>query len=123
MPLQTFPVTVSIPEGYEATGEFRLAKDGEWYLSREGRVEMGFTVVAVFILRAPYQFPDWVKPGTWLVQDSGGALYLSPEEPHLSEFGWQWRGKPVYGIPTKVMDFTPPACTDWRTSKRQKPAA
>lgn len=66
---QTFSITVDVPQGYEATGEYRPAIGEEIYLDRdsEGGIEAGPSRAGShFILRRAWMPPTWLPIDNWL---------------------------------------------------------
>lgn len=69
---QTFTITVDIPNGYESTGEYRIADASEDYLDGDGIVRnSGPTISPVFILRRAWTPPAWLPIDNWLYFRNG----------------------------------------------------
>lgn len=124
MGIQTIQLSTEVPDGFEVTGEFRPADSGDAWLAYRGAVCHGRSNFAVPILRRTWTWPEWVKPGTWIAMDATGDWWFYDHEPECFTATWSsgaGRGLSVNEDFRHFMDFTPPPCTDWRTSKRQKP--
>ena len=124
MPIQTFQVTADIPEGYEPTGEYRELRSGEFGLFEGTAFPSQCDPLEYPVLRPLWQWPEWIKPGCWIALDRGGNWWLYTHEPQLHGGTWSsgcGRACPINEDFSGVIDFTPPPCTDWRQSKRQKP--
>lgn len=82
MTKQKIEVEVDFPDEYEATGEFRMPSDGEYYITREGCVMDRNAQVngPQIILRKKYEPPKWLKPGTWIYENDG-KWFASNREP------------------------------------------
>jgi hypothetical protein len=133
MPLQKFEITADVPSDLEPTGEFRVAAlNVDSFIGDNGMICRGTpdrmcgpltTIGPRIILRPAWQWPEWIKPGTWLAMDSDGVWSLSSQEPKADPCGTYWfveKGV-MAEVKTALVDFTPPPCTDWRQSLRQKP--
>ena len=128
MPLQAFTITADVPDGYEPTGEYRKPKAGE-YINFSGirHVTDGHLYGNDYvILRPVWKWPEFVKPGCWIAMDKNGNWAFYDEEPHITLNGgneWLPRGAAfvMAGEVANFFNFTPPPCTDWKLSKRQKP--
>ena len=125
MMLQTFTITADVPdEGYEPTGEFRPAKTNEAWIG------LGFTTIigrgsthfAVIILRPVWKWPEWLT-ATWIAMDSDGSWCFYEEKPVIEGAVWSDVDGEVSCARHLewAVSFTPPQCTDWRKSLRQKP--
>lgn len=89
MPLQTITLNVDIPEGYEATGEFRLPLKGEAYLDKYGEV-----IIASYnycgdgsyiILRKTWTPPACLKNAAAFAREESGEWYAHIVETHIKE--------------------------------------
>lgn len=135
MPLQTFQITTDVPDGYEATGEFRVPKKGEHFIASINGFGDRFYLATYdyddginrIILRPVWKWPEFVKPGTWLAMDKNGNWVFYETQPQIESIGVQTEWLPkgcafvLAGAFKSFFNFTPPPCTDWRTSLRQKP--
>jgi hypothetical protein len=70
---------------------------------------------------ATWKWPEWIKAGVWLTMDRDGTWLLHHREPGTCEKYGCW-GSLSPGQSLSLMNFTPPPCSDWTQSKRQKPA-
>lgn len=131
MPKQQITIEVDIPDGYEATGEFRLPDESrECWLSNFSAVcepHGGRATVhgPRLILRKKWQWPDWLK-APWIAMDKNGEWYAYKEQPDLMDgfVTWQSSGPASHTlIDSGMFDFTPPECTDWKQSLRKNPNA
>lgn len=110
MAKQKSEIEVDVPDGWEATGEWRPARQGEavihpdhchaFVMNTEGMSNR-------IILRKKYVPPSWLKPGTWLFQTESGIWYASRSEPNGT--------KPLYSYGPEATlhrdifpDFVPP---------------
>ena len=73
-----------------------------------------------FELRKAWQWPPWLK-AEWIAMDENGEWYAYGSEP--SVVSSHWGGEALVLLNCGAIDFTPPHCDDWRTSKRRRPAA
>jgi hypothetical protein len=131
MPLQTFQITAEIPEGYEPTGEFRGVSKGEHYITMLGDVLLSTgddprSELPRVILRPVWQWPEFIKPGTWFAYHSNFTFSLFSDQPKEARDCWCRQN----GIGTEVylteqeaalIGFPLPPRGDWRQSLRQKP--
>jgi len=88
MTKQKIEIEVDIPEGYEFI-QYSEARRGDIYLMGSTPFTWDWNYVSsgkyVIIRPIPeplplFQFPDWVKPGTWYCEDANGQ-YLCATEP------------------------------------------
>lgn len=127
MPKQQITIEVDIPDGYEATGEFRSPGLDEVYLQRGEVKRSRFDHYAsdFVIVRKKWQWPDWLK-APWIAMDKNGEWYAYKEQPDLMDcfVTWQSSGpSSLVLIDCLLFDFTPPECTDWKQSLRKNPNA
>jgi hypothetical protein len=130
MPLQTFTITADVPDGFEPTGEYRPPKCCEPFAdhvmkSTIGKLNYGPAVGSYPILRPVWKWPELSAPGTWYSRGASGLHCLSVDEPQECVGGFRIYGECVFfdDKQARMLGFTPPPCTDWRHSKRQKPVA
>lgn len=128
MPKQHITIEVDIPDGYEATGEFRLPDESrECWLSNFSAVcepHDGRATVhgPRLILRKKWQWPEWIKL-PYIAMQPNGDWYGFSDKPSFQD-GFRWDGHGfVYLLSPDYFDFTPPECTDWRQSLRKNPNA
>ena len=113
---QEITITVDIPEGYEATGEFRYPVSGELYLENEGCADRASSEQIFgrhrFILREKWAPPEFLRPG-WIAMDDDGNWFWHESEPAIGNKRWL-----VTGGCALLSDFnwTPPTVTDWKQS-------
>ncbi len=118
------PITlrgVKIPDGYEATGEYRPVKVGEYYLSDAARgiTHQGPASADFPILRRKWTWPAWLKAPYIAMDENGGwTAYNNP--PYLCPGYWNAGGRHLSSL-QEMTDFTPPPCTDWRQSLTANP--
>lgn len=67
---QTFNLSIEVPDGYEATGEYRTPTNGETYLTPGGVVATGPAEERYFILRRGWIPPTWLPVDNWLYNNS-----------------------------------------------------
>jgi len=116
-------VWVDIPDGYElACAEMRPPNDREMFISERGYVERfnkGVKLGPRIIIRPAWQWPNWIR-AEWIAMDSDGLWWCYTVEPNI--YCDEWRScELAVNLETALLDFTPPHCTDWRTSKRRNP--
>ncbi len=126
-------IEVDVPEGWELAG-IRQPNGAEYFIDMDGKARM-FQPSCIFngrlaIVRPAWQWPAWLK-APWIAMTPYGNWMAYPCEPTIcapSLAGapnfecWTWGGKePAYDFDSKLFAFTPPACEDWRTSKRRNP--
>lgn len=126
MPEQEITIKVDIPDGYEATGEFRFPRKGESHLEWP---DMNNIMVAGLdyvhkrhiILRKKWQWPEWLKL-PYIAMDHNGEWFAFSEKP--TKYDTDWDGG-LFACPlsAKYFDFTPPECTDWTQSLLKNPNA
>jgi hypothetical protein len=115
---QTFQLTLDVPDGWEATGEYREPTALENYLTREGRVGTGIgpAGISCFILRRAWVPPTWMPIDNWLYNNSEQwrVTNRAPRVPTPESGGW---GRSVTGaitVEARVLaalygqTFTPP---------------
>lgn len=120
MPKQQITIEVDIPDGYEATGEFRCPELGELYISRGQTHQACFQNYASdhLILRKKWQWPDWLK-APWIAMDSNGTWWAYTQPPTID--GPSWFGGDPVRLSEYHLHFTPPPCDDWTKSLRKNP--
>lgn len=67
-----------------------------------------------------WQWPEFIKPGWWLAMDCDCRWFAYECEPYISGQSWNSNGFATM-ITADLINWTPPPCADWKTSKRQKP--
>lgn len=117
--MQEVTLMLDVPEGYEATGEYRSAMPGDMYLSCEGpQVSRTHTLGRYPILRKVHWNLPMLKEGLWYAVDQDGSAWVYTRDPILSEKQWQAAPYSDYiRLPATVFDL--PHFADWRKSKRQ----
>lgn len=118
MPTQTITIEVDVPEGWEATGEYRRVTRGERYLTCANGVQYVGTWCPkhepsgskYIVLRKAWQPEPWMPEGSWVYKSEWGSWFLSdtaPDCPHWREgtgfpianlsklFGWHFTPPPV----------------------------
>lgn len=117
-------IDVPIPDGYEATGEFRDPKPGELRIGKYGNICTSECVDGRrIILRKSFVWPEWVKDGMWYTRDYDGEERLHLDEPRLiSVHRWSSADDDLTLCSIRKWAKFPevPPC-DWKQSKRQKP--
>lgn len=73
-------------------------------------------------LRKSWQWPSWLN-GKWLFMVPSGEWYASESEPLLrcNQENWDIVRGGACSLSKRFFDFTPPPCTDWKTSLRKNP--
>ena len=70
-------IELDIPDGYEATGEFRPWKEGEWFLNSDGNAEIGiFGSKSARLILRKLRKKLWVpkvNEGVWIMQWTTGV--------------------------------------------------
>ena len=101
MPLQKVTLEVDVPEGYEATGEWRWPRTGEPALTTTGRAfcahaddECGRRGSRIILRKLPDPVEEWLAQHPWLpegcyVYRCQGELFISRWEPHSSKYGYR----------------------------------
>lgn len=104
-------VEIDVPDGYE------LVANSRRYISVD---EIRWDVV--FTLRQSWQWPSWLN-GKWLFMVPSGEWYASESEPLLrcNQENWDIVRGGACSLSERFFDFTPPTCTDWKTSLRKNP--
>lgn len=78
--IQTLTINVTIPDGYEATGEYRGPSIGEWFLTMAGNacqcLSHHQSVETRIILRKIWALPDWFQPD-WILEQKFSGYYVS----------------------------------------------
>lgn len=79
MPLQKVTLSIDIPEGYEATGEYRVPRAGECILTDQGvePCDAGDLCLSYLIVREKWQPPDFLSDGAWVWKDYSGEFCVS----------------------------------------------
>lgn len=110
-------IVIPLPDGWELdcdTSDFRLqlseSKDRAWYPAISVRI------------RPVWQWPPWLK-AKWIAMDGQGKWHGFGDQPAIQEAQKTWWGFPSFEIVSTMIDFTPPPCADWKTSKRRNPNA
>ena len=101
---QEITITVDIPEGYEATGEYRRAEDSDVWLGSEASVMRGGNMNSRIILRKKWTAPEFLRPG-WIAQMFDGRWFWSDTEPEGVGNGYVVRGQHFL---LSNVDWTPP---------------
>ena len=106
---QEITITVDIPEGYEATGEFRYPVSGELYLVENESCADRASSEQIFgrrrfILRKKWTPPEFLRPG-WIAQMFDGRWFWSDTEPEGVGNGYVVRGQHFL---LSNVDWTPP---------------
>lgn len=71
--IQTLTINVTVPDGYEATGEYRKPLPMEWWLTNNGQPHFSPATDHValnnnrIILRKKWALPDWFRP-EWVLE-------------------------------------------------------
>ncbi|AMV20461.1 hypothetical protein [Planctomyces sp. SH-PL14] len=127
MPQMTFQITAEIPEGYEDRADWRPPRRGEQFLNILNQVETSsgdWGEQCRLVLYPIWKWAEWIKAGTWICHNKGGAFFISEKKPIANSVSWEFDG-PVVRVDRDFRSFTnftlPPICTDWRKSLRQKP--
>lgn len=121
---QQITIEVDIPDGYEATGEFRLPDESrEFWLNPTARLCFPHNGQPTcdgprLILRKKWQCPEGVT-ANWLAVDDDGYIRLFDEEPKLEGGDWyDGNGWMSYIHPSHVSWSSPP-----RGTKHKNPNA
>jgi hypothetical protein len=131
MPKQKLEIEVEVPEGYEATGEFRLPKKGDYFLNSCGDLNlstndwnnsnyMNSYANQRIILRKKYQWPTWLK-ARYIAMDKDKGWWAYDSRPILYERGWKIGEGRAFNLRHNLVDFTPPECSDWTKSLMENP--
>ena len=121
MPKQKIEIEVDIPDEYEATGEYRLPLRGEHFLASDGhvyRADFNYMSAAYPIVQKAWQWPEWLK-APYIAMSPTGWWYAYRYIPF--HVGDDWSGDWEYLDDDDILNFTPPACDDWRESLRKNP--
>ena len=123
MPKQKIEIEVDVPDGWEATGEYRVPYIGDFYVHHTGSSPIAFQNVVIgprnvvigprIILRKKYVPPSWLKPGTWIYKHGSESHWsCSNVRPVVSESAGGYRfayGSKYVSLPTECFpDFVPP---------------
>lgn len=124
---QIIEVTLDVPEGWVCVGR-RPPKQGEFILLDNGapyKADRDFLSVPYFIIEPDWQWPNWIKSGTFLWQNHFLDWCLSQTEPSLDyNHAWCLSGKSIRVLDLLEVlnvEFSPPPCSDWKKSLRRKP--
>lgn len=83
---QTFSLSIDVPDGYEATGEYRKAVSGDIILLSDGTamawVALSPTAEKHFILRRAWTPPTWLPIDNWLYFN-GSKWRLTNRQPRM----------------------------------------
>ncbi len=114
MPKQQITIEVDIPDGYEATGEFRLPDESrEFWLSLTARLCFPHNGQPTcdgprIIVRKKWQWPESVTANWIAVDDDGRHVKLSDAEPQKQHQCWWCScGRTSIFFPSHVT-WTPP---------------
>jgi hypothetical protein len=102
LPLQSFSqlehkmakqkIEIDVPAGYEATGEYRCAKVGEWYFdccSNAVECKQYTTCGQYPILRKVWELPKWFTPKWYLYKNCHTEAWMvTDEHPNGNSFGY-----------------------------------
>lgn len=118
---------IEIPEGYELAEPLpRKAKPGEirWQTNYDIPVvhdsPEAMSCGTYFILREVWQWPEWLL-AEWIAMDEDRRWWAFQNAPRLLSGSWISEDGLMSWLDPRLVDFTPPPCTDWRTSKRRNP--
>ena len=121
---------VELPEALRGEWEpvrFGYPRDGENYVTcgkvaASHRDHCEATTNPMLIVRKIWQWPAWLK-AEWIAMDADGYWFAFNSEPFDHEYEKAWFSEHGENsiLDTEFFDFTPPPCTDWRTSKRRNP--
>lgn len=94
MPLQKVTIEVDVPEGYEATGEWRWPRTGEPALTTTGRAfcahaddECGRRGARIILRKLPDPVEEWLAQhswlpvGRWVYRHHGGYWWITDKQP------------------------------------------
>lgn len=84
MAKQKFEIEVDIPEGYEATGEWRRPKLGDLYLDVDGRImraDFDFNSHCYHILRKKFVAPAWLTNWKYIARSRLGSVTMWGDGP------------------------------------------
>ena len=113
MPKQQVTIEVDVPEGYEVTKAYKGGSTTKQGVLTEVRYAL--------VVEKGWQWPEWTNLN-WLAMDKCGAWSFYENEPSIEvgeDFWYSDEG--CYIEINGGFNFTPPLCTDWRTSKRRRP--
>jgi len=107
-------IKVQIPDGWElVTEEIRIGVGHAPCALAGGEVAF-YPKIAIRKVEE-WKQPDFLKPG-WIAMDEDGSWYWSVEEPIQNRSDWETSGRNIY---LAFTNWTPPACNDWKKSKRR----
>ena len=125
MTKQMVLVKVDVPDGWEVVG-YGVPRPGEYYLGHRGsgvyQAKAEYTYIASFIIEQGWVAPKWLKSGTWIAMDKSGSWWVfgvKPERASSAFFVPAGTGRSLLNC--RMMNWTPPPCTDWTQSLRQIP--
>lgn len=114
---------VTPPEGYEIV-RIGLPSPSDWVMDYHGRairVPARDLNIAWMILRPIWQWPEWLT-APYIAMDSDGIWYAYTKEPSAVDDDWCYGGCDWLLLSDRtLLAFTPPPCTDWKTSLRRNP--
>lgn len=117
-------VWVEIPDGFElACDMLRIPIEGEQFVANDGKVSIAHDDHALprVIVRPTWKWPSWLKAAA-IVRVRYGEWIAHESIPAFDDVYQVWKSDGRYfTIMPSLMDFTPPPCTDWRTSLRLNP--
>ena len=104
-------IKVQIPDGWELVTEEIVIHRGQ----RENDVSFAYPEIKLRKVEE-WKQPDFLKPG-WIAMDEDGSWWFyKNDEPRIHLHRWRNNSRP-----NQIDDFnwTPPACNDWKKSKRR----
>lgn len=122
---QQITIEIDIPDGFEATGEFRIPDErNEYWLSSGGELcgpHNGMATVCGnrIILRKIWEWPTWLKM-PYIAMDKDGLWFAYSCMPMKNTHRWYTRGI-ARSLPSDCFDFIRPPCTDWTLSLYRNP--
>jgi hypothetical protein len=128
---QQITIEVDIPEGWEATGEYRKPTDCDHWLPADGGpvIRGAYPFLRVILRKrqppiADDAWPDWVAEGAWYGRDEDGDAYLYKNKPFTGDSSFRTRDGEVFYLEHEwpFPDFPhPPKNMPWEKTLCQKP--
>jgi hypothetical protein len=120
---QSITIEITVPDGYELTGEFRIPVPGDLYLTPGGsvifQVNTGYFEKR-FIVKGVFVWPDWLK-AYCITKDENGDWFAYSDDCSISDdfsiYVNSWVSQGVYvRLDPDILDISLPDVY-WKSSK------
>ena len=115
--MKTETIKVQIPDGWElVTEEVAEIKHWSYFIKNNGEL-IGVVYPRIELRKVEeWKQPDFLKPG-WIAMDANGKWCWYGDEPSHHSNAWNVDDGGILYL--GQINWTPPACDDWRKSKRR----